>query len=194
MSDGIQKNPSQTLVHDGFFSSYSVFGKFSVKTGRLCGAFLFLVELCENHLALTAVSRFVKKGCCVLARLCARMWFAYAHSAYIASFVVSDRQIAKPTCLHQQKTHFCLVTKVRFLNDVCLQQMMMATPNDVRFANDVRLTAHCGKHRIIATGGSNIIFAKQMHHIAAGDASFEDIQGFALIYLQKCGIINTESR
>jgi len=29
-----------------------------------------------------------------------------------------------------------------------------------------------GKHRIIATNGSNIIFAKQMHHIAAGDASF----------------------
>jgi len=30
-----------------------------------------------------------------------------------------------------------------------------------------------GKHRIIATNGSNIIFAKQMHHIAAGDASFD---------------------
>ena len=29
-----------------------------------------------------------------------------------------------------------------------------------------------GKHRIIATNGSNIIFAKQMHHIAVGDASF----------------------
>ena len=66
--------------------------------GVPCGAFFVLVELCENHLALTAVSRFVKKGHCVLARLCARMWFAYAHSAYIASFVVSDRQIAKPTC------------------------------------------------------------------------------------------------
>ena len=35
---------------------------------------------------------------------------------------------------HQQKTHFCLVTKVRFLNDVCLRQMMLATPNDVRYA------------------------------------------------------------
>jgi hypothetical protein len=30
-----------------------------------------------------------------------------------------------------------------------------------------------GKHHIIATEGSNIIFAKQMHHIAAGDASFD---------------------
>ena len=26
------------------------------------------------------------------------------------------------------------LTKVRFLNDVCLRQMMTATPNDVRFA------------------------------------------------------------
>ena len=37
-----------------------------------------------------------------------------------------------------------------------------------------------GKHRIIANEMSNIIFAKQMHHIAAGDASFEDIQGLRL--------------
>ena len=74
--------------------------------------------------------------------------------------------------LHQQKTHLCLPTKVRFLNDVCLRQMMTATPNDVRFANDVCLRAHMGKHRIIASTTSNIIFAKQMHHIAAGDASF----------------------
>jgi hypothetical protein len=28
-----------------------------------------------------------------------------------------------------------------------------------------------GKHRIIASGMSNIIFAKQIHHIAVGDAS-----------------------
>jgi len=35
MSDGIKENPSKTLVHDGFFSSYSVFGYSSVKTGRL---------------------------------------------------------------------------------------------------------------------------------------------------------------
>ena len=27
--------------------------------------------------------------------------------------------------LRQQKTHFCLLTKVRFLNDVCLRQMML---------------------------------------------------------------------
>ena len=42
MSEGIKKNPSQTLVHDGLFSSYSVFGYFSVKTGSLCGADLLL--------------------------------------------------------------------------------------------------------------------------------------------------------
>ena len=50
----------------------------------------------------------------------------------------------------QQKTHFCLPTKVRFLNDVCLRQMMWASPNDERCANDVCLWAHRGKHRIIA--------------------------------------------
>jgi len=51
--------------------------------------------------------------------------------------------------------------------------MMTATPNDVRFANDVCLTAHWGKHRIIATNGSNIILSeaktsyrrKAMHHL-----------------------------
>ena len=68
--------------------------------------------------------------------------------------------------------------------------MMTASPNYVRYANDVWLrhilwqtSHHCG------TKWSNIIFAKQMHHIAAGDASFEDIQGYALIYLQNYGII-----
>ena len=70
------------------------------------------------------------------------------------------------------------------MNDVCLRQMMTATPNDVRFANDVCLTAHWGKHRIIATSGSNIIFAKQMHHIAIGDASLKTYKAYALIYLR----------
>jgi len=46
--------------------------------------------------------------------------------------------------------------------------MMTASPNDVCLA------AHWGKHRITrGTQWSNIIFAKQMHHIAAGDASFD---------------------
>ena len=50
----------------------------------------------------------------------------------------------------QQKTHFCLLTKVRFLNDVCLRQMILASPNDVRYANDACLMADRGKNRIIA--------------------------------------------
>ena len=53
--------------------------------------------------------------------------------------------------------------------------MMWASPNDIRYANDVCLRAHKGKHRIIASETSNIIFAKQMHHIAAGDASFDKL-------------------
>ena len=43
---------------------------------------------------------------------------------------------------HQQKTHFCLPTKVRFLNDVCLRQMMLAPPMMTASPNDVCLTAH----------------------------------------------------
>jgi len=39
-----------------------------------------------------------------------------------------------------------------------------------------------GKHRIIATNGSNIIFAKQMHHIAAADTSpFTNKDFYAII-------------
>ena len=56
-------------------------------------------------------------------------------------------------------------------NDVLRNDVGFA--NDVRYANDVCLTAHRGKHRITrGTQWSNIIFAKQMHHIAVGDASF----------------------
>ena len=36
---------------------------------------------------------------------------------------------------------------------------------------------------------SSIIFAKQMHHIAIGDASFKNT--YALVYLPKCDIINS---
>ena len=72
-----------------------------------------------------------------------------------------------------KKTHFCLVTKVRFLNDVCLRQMMWASPNDVRFANDACLTAHWGKHRIIAThsGATSCLWGKCI--ISRSDASFD---------------------
>ena len=67
-----------------------------------------------------------------------------------------------------------------FFNDVCLRKMMLALPMMTASPNDAWLrhilwqtSHHC------ETKWSNIIFAKQMHHIAAGDASFEDIQGCA---------------
>ena len=64
--------------------------------------------------------------------------------------------------------------------------MMTASPNDAWLRHIWGQTSHhCG------TQWSNIIFAKQMHHIAVGDASFDDIQGVALIYLRKGGIINS---
>ena len=69
---------------------------------------------------------------------------------------------------NQQKENFCLPTKVRFLNDVCPRQMMLAPPMMTASPNDAWLchvlgqtSHHCG------TKWSNIIFAKQMHHIAA---------------------------
>ncbi len=43
----------------------------------------------------------------------------------------------------------------------------------------------CGKHRIIATNGSNIIFAKQMHHVAAGDISFPPLPLGEIFYYNK---------
>ena len=68
--------------------------------------------------------------------------------------------------------------------------MMTASPDDVRCANDAvarssqaNSATFYGKHRIIASETSNIIFAKQMHHIAAGDASFSlNIYAFGVIW------------
>ena len=46
--------------------------------------------------------------------------------------------------------------------------MMTASPNDAWLRHILGQTSHhCG------TKWSNIIFAKQMYHIAAGDASFD---------------------
>ena len=74
--------------------------------------------------------------------------------------------------LRQQKTHFCLPTKVRFLHDVCLRQMMTATPNDAHFANDVCLAAHWASIASLRPTGatsylrSNCIISPQaMHHL-----------------------------
>ena len=61
----------------------------------------------------------------------------------------------------QQKTHFCLPTKVRFLNDVCLWPMMLASPMMTTPPNDVLLrhilwqtSHHC------ETQWSNIILSE----------------------------------
>ena len=98
----------------------------------------------------------------------------------------------EPPRLHQQKTHFCLPTKVRFLNDVCLRQMMTVSPNDVRFANDVWLrhilwqpSHHCN------TKWCNIIFAKQMHHIAVGEASLKFADFYDIIYSINSNLSNS---
>ena len=76
--------------------------------------------------------------------------------------------------LRQQKTHFCLPTKVRFLNDVCLRQMMTASPNDVRCANDVCLTAHWAniaslrvKRATSYLRSKYIISPQAMHHLTS---------------------------
>ena len=88
-------------------------------------------------------------------------------------FVLTHTRVRIPLSPPTKSALLSTKTKVRFLNDVCLRQMMLAAPMMTASPNDVCLTAHWGKHRIIATNGSNIIFAKQMHHIAAGDASFD---------------------
>ena len=62
---------------------------------------------------------------------------------------------------------------MRFLNDVCLRQMMLAVPMMTASPNDVCLTAHRGKHRIIAERSEAtsylrskcIISPQAMHHL-----------------------------
>ena len=86
------------------------------------------------------------------------------------------------SCLHQQKTHFCLSTKVRFLNDVCLRQMMTDSPNDVRCANDVCLTAHWAN---IASLRHKVA----LHHICAANASYRQrryiIEKYSILWYNK---------
>ena len=93
--------------------------------------------------------------------------------------------------LSQQKTHFCLVTKVRFLNDVCLWQMMLASPMMFALRMMRGFATFYGKHRIIAKRSGATSYLRSKCIISPqGDVSFEDIQGYALIYLWKCDIIN----
>ena len=46
---------------------------------------------------------------------------------------------------------------VSFFNDVCLAANDVGCANDVPYGNDVASLMFWGKHRIIATNGSNII-------------------------------------
>ena len=93
------------------------------------------------------------------------------------SFVGSN-----PTTPANKKGTFVYQTKVPFLNDVCLRQMMLATPMMTASPKDVCLTAHCGKHRIIAERSGATSYLRSKCIISPqGDASFEDIQCFALM-------------
>jgi len=64
---------------------------------------------------------------------------------------------------------------VRFLNDVCLRQMMLATPMMTATPNDVCLTAHWGQtsHHSRNEVEQHHFERSEKHHIAAGDASFD---------------------
>ena len=72
----------------------------------------------------------------------------------------------------QKEKHF-VRSAFLFGNDVCLRQMMLALPMMTAAPNDVCLTAHWGKHRIIAarSGATSflrskcIISPQAMHHL-----------------------------
>ncbi len=92
-------------------------------------------------------------------------------SAGRASALQAEGHRFEPCSPHQQKTHFCLPTKVRFLNDVCLRQMMTASTNDVRCANDVCLTAHWANIASLRNEVEQHHFERsEKHHIAAQSA------------------------
>jgi hypothetical protein len=67
------------------------------------------------------------------------------------------------------------------LNDVCQSspselygKMMTASPNDVRCANDVCLTAHWANIASLRNEVEQHHFERsEKHHIAVGDASFD---------------------
>ena len=78
-----------------------------------------------------------------------------------------------PVPCSNKKTAFVYRTNAVFLSDVCLRQMMLGKPNDVRFANDawlrhiVWLTSHhCGTkwRNIILSVAKSIISPQAMHH------------------------------
>ena len=80
-------------------------------------------------------------------------------------------------------------TKVTFLNDVCLRQMMtlalMMVPSEMMSASPDII----GKHHIIASESSNIIFVKQMHHIIISDTSLKYTDSYDIMK-----IVNTDNK
>ena len=71
----------------------------------------------------------------------------------------------KITVISQKKAHICLPTKVRFLNDVCLRQMMLASPMMTATPNDAWL-------RHILGQTSHHCDQREQHHICEANASY----------------------
>ena len=84
--------------------------------------------------------------------------------------------------LSQQKTHFCLPTKVRFLNDVCLRQMMTASPM-MMASRMMCALRHIGANIASLRNGveQHHFERSEKHHIAERRCIIDDIQGCALI-------------
>ena len=77
-------------------------------------------------------------------------------------------QLSQPEKSHLRK-------QMAFFNDVCLRQMMTATPNDVRYANDVCLAAHFMAN--IASLRNEV----EQHHICEANASYRRRRCFIVI-------------
>ena len=71
-------------------------------------------------------------------------------------------------------------TKVRFLNDVCLRQMMLVSPMMTATPNDAWLATIYGKHRIIANDMSNIIM-RSITSYRASDISLKNATIYDII-------------
>ena len=92
---------------------------------------------------------------------------------------------------HQQKTHFCLPTKVRFLNEARLRRMK----NEAGLRPMKCALQHMRMHGrdSLHVCEANASWQRQLVAVAASycqrQCFIDDIQGYALIYSQKCGII-----
>ena len=97
----------------------------------------------------------------------------YSHSKTVGRGFESSRPCQEKRRLRKRSS---------FFNDVCLRQMMLALPMMSASPNDVWLRHIFGKHRFIASETSYIIFAKQIHHIAARRCIIDNIIA-SLIFL-----------